>query len=104
MKKILFVRDRVCIEGNIVIEDYRSDYYSPNTPHRSWKDSLQIMREEVENFRPEDYRPKGIINPHFDGPIAWDAHIPRQVQSFFSITSNPTLEHYIRSRSFELLH
>jgi len=31
------------------------------------------MREDVENFIPEDYKPKGIIKTHFDEPVKWDS-------------------------------
>ena len=60
------------LEGEIVVEGYRSDYHVSFAPDHTWEKSLQIMKERVENFDPEKYSAKGTIKPHFAERIEWD--------------------------------
>lgn len=66
-------KERIDIDGSIMIEGYRSDYHVAYAPNHSWEKAIQIMQEKVKTFDPEDYKPKGIIRTHWDEPLEWDA-------------------------------
>ena len=46
------------IEGDIVVEGLRSDYYVAFTPNHSWDDAIQIIRKKIEEFNPRGYIPR----------------------------------------------
>jgi hypothetical protein len=60
------------IEGDIICEGYRSDYYIPYTPPHSWKDAVHSIRDKVETFNSDAYEPKNYIKTHFGETAAWD--------------------------------
>ncbi len=64
-------KEKIVIEGNILVGGLRSDYHISYAPDHSWKTSMEIMWEKVRNFSPEDYQQKGIIKTHWDEPIEW---------------------------------
>lgn len=66
-------KEKIDIDGDCLVEGYRSDYSFPCTPNRSWENSLQIMHEKLESFKKEDYEFQGIINSHFDETTKWDS-------------------------------
>ena len=71
----LFVvtRKEIQIDGDILVEGYRSDYCFPYAPDRSWEESIDIMWRKMENFNPEIYEQLGYIKTHFDQTIEWDS-------------------------------
>lgn len=65
-------REKIDIEGDILIEGYHSDYHVAYAPNHSWDTALDIMRRKVETFDPHTYEPKRIIETHWDESIEWD--------------------------------
>ena len=66
-------KERIDIDGDIILEGYRSDYHVAYAPNHLWEKAIQIMQERVEIFDPDDYKPEGIIKTHWDEPLEWDA-------------------------------
>lgn len=66
-------REKIDIEGDIITEGFRSDYYTAFAPNYSWKRAIQIKREKVETFNKKEYEPEGIIKTHLNEPVPWDA-------------------------------
>ncbi len=64
-------KEKMDIEGDIVIEGVRSDYYMSKPPDHSWDDTMRIMREKVETFDPSFYTPKGYIQTHWNETVEW---------------------------------
>ena len=64
-------REKMNIEGDIVVEGLRSDYYVAFAPNHSWDDAIQIIRKKIKEFNPKEYIPKGYIKTHFDKTIEW---------------------------------
>ena len=64
-------REKMNIEGDIVVEGLRSDYYVAFAPNHSWDDAIQIIRKKIKEFNPKEYIPKGYIKTHFDETIEW---------------------------------
>ena len=65
-------KKRMKIEGEILLEGYRSDYHVSYAPDHPWETGLQNMRGMIKDFNPDDYRPQGIIQTHFNKTIEWD--------------------------------
>ena len=65
-------KKKMKIKGEILLEGYRSDYYTSYAPDHSWEAGLQNMRKMVDNFDPEKYTQQGIIQTHFNKTIEWD--------------------------------
>lgn len=63
----------VDVEGDVIAEGPRSDYYVPFTTYRSWEESLKIMLKKIEKFNPGEYESTDIIRTHWDNPITWDS-------------------------------
>jgi len=68
---LLITRKKIDIEGDIILEGYRSDYHFSFAPNHSWETALERMRKKIETFDPRTYLPKGIIQTHFDEAIEW---------------------------------
>ena len=65
-------KEKMKIEGDIILEGYRSDYHVSYAPDHPWETGLQRMRKMVDDFDPENYTPKGIIKTHFNKTMGWD--------------------------------
>ena len=65
-------KKKMKIKGEILLEGYRSDYYTSYAPDHSWEAGLQNMRKMVDDFDPDNYTPQGIIQTHFNETIEWD--------------------------------
>jgi len=65
-------KERIDIEGDVLIEGPRSDYYTAFAPNHSWDAAIQIMNRKAEEFNPDDYSPKGIIKTHWNEITEWD--------------------------------
>jgi hypothetical protein len=78
----VITKEKVDIEGDVVAEGYRSDYYFPYAPNRSWEESLQIMWKKTNNFRSKDYAVKGIIKTHLNESVQWDSEDEALYQYF----------------------
>jgi hypothetical protein len=68
----IVAKEKMDIEGTILIEGPRSDYHVSYAPDHSWEKALEIMRKKIENFSPGTYKSKGIIKSHWDETITWD--------------------------------
>lgn len=64
-------KGKMDIDGDIIVEGLRSDYYVAFAPDHSWDDAVRIIRKKIEKFNPEEYTPKGYIKTHFDKTIEW---------------------------------
>jgi hypothetical protein len=62
---------KIDIEGHIIAEGYRSDYYVSYAPNRSWQESLEIMKKSIEAFSSETFVPKHFIETHFHSTANW---------------------------------
>ena len=65
-------KKKMDIDGNIILEGYRSDYHVSYAPDHPWETGLQNMRKMVDDFSPDNYTPRGIIKTHFNKKIEWD--------------------------------
>ncbi len=68
----IITREKIDIDGDIIFEGPRSDYYTSYAPHHSWEKALEIMRKMIEEFDPRDYILKKYIQTHFDESVEWD--------------------------------
>ena len=65
-------KKKLTIDGDILVEGFRSDYRFSYAPNCSWEYSIQDMQNKVKNFRPEEYIPQGLIETHWNESIKWD--------------------------------
>jgi len=68
----IIAKEKIDVEGDIILEGPRSDYYTSYAPDHSWEKALEIMRNKIKNFRPRDYTPKKYIQTHFNESVEWD--------------------------------
>ena len=68
---MVIAKKEIDIEGNILVEGYRSDYHAAFAPNRSWELATKIMEKTIETFQPGDYEPKETIKTHWDKKIPW---------------------------------
>ena len=64
-------KEKIDIDGDILVEGYRSDYYVSRPPDHTWGTALEIMRKKAEIFRPHYAFPQNYIQTHFDKTIEW---------------------------------
>jgi hypothetical protein len=64
-------KKKLDIEGTIIHEGYRSDYYVSYAPDRTWDTSREITRKRIRNFDPEEFTPKHFIETHFHSMANW---------------------------------
>lgn len=64
-------KEKMDIEGDIIVEGLRSDYYVAFAPNQSWDDAIRIIREKIRDFDPKEYISKGYIKTHFNETIDW---------------------------------
>jgi hypothetical protein len=82
-------KEKIDIEGDIILEGYRSDYHVAFAPNHSWDDTMQTIRKKVERFDPETYTPKGYIKTHFDESVEWDSKDELLYKYFKYYVRNP---------------
>ncbi|MBU7011828.1 MAG: Lrp/AsnC family transcriptional regulator [Theionarchaea archaeon] len=63
-------KKKIDIKG-VIVGGLRSDYHVAYAPNHSWGKAIQTMWEMIENFNPETYKPKGIIETHWDETLEW---------------------------------
>jgi hypothetical protein len=64
-------KEKIDIEGDILVEGYMSDYYVSYPPDHSWETAIEIMKKETEIFNPQCITPQNYIQTHFDKTIKW---------------------------------
>lgn len=65
-------KEKVAIEGETVVEGFRSDYYVAYAPNHSWETAIERMHQRVDGFDPDAYRPRGCIQTHWGETADWD--------------------------------
>jgi hypothetical protein len=60
------------IEGDVLVEGPRSDFYTSFAPNHPWEKAVKIMWKKAENFSLDDYKQKGIIETKWNETIEWD--------------------------------
>ncbi len=68
----LITKEKIDIEGDIVLEGYRSDYFTSRPPDHTWETAMEIINKKIQTFNPEAYIKKGYIKTHLDETIPWD--------------------------------
>lgn len=79
---LIISKKKININGAILIEGFRSDYYISFAPNRSWKKAIEIMQHLVKTFDPHRYEPKNIITVRWDTFIDWDTELEQLYQYF----------------------
>jgi DNA-binding Lrp family transcriptional regulator len=64
-------KEKIDIEGDILVKGFRSDYYVSRPPDHSWETAIEIIRKETEIFKPHYATPQNYIQTHFDKTIKW---------------------------------
>ena len=68
----IIAKEKIDIDGDILVEGYRSDYYVSHPPDHSWETAVEIMRKEFKTFNLKSYQPQGLIQERFNVTIDWD--------------------------------
>ena len=68
----VITKEKMKIDGDIVLKGYRTNYHVSYAPDHTWETGLQNMRKMVDDFDPDNYRPQGIIQTHLNKKIEWD--------------------------------
>ena len=64
-------KEKMDIEGDVVVEGLRSDYYVAFAPEYSWDYAIQTKRKEIWEFNLNEYAPKGYIKTHSGETVKW---------------------------------
>ena len=65
-------KEKIIIEGDVLVAGPRSDYHMSFPPDHSWDTAVEIMRKKVEDFNQKKYEPQGIIENYWNKTIEWD--------------------------------
>jgi DNA-binding Lrp family transcriptional regulator len=60
------------IDEKVVVWGRRSDFYISFPPDHSWDHAIEVIEEMIDQFDPETYTPKNLIETHWDEEITWD--------------------------------
>jgi hypothetical protein len=69
---LVISREEIQIDGEVLLNGPRSDYYIPFTPDHSFECALQYMQKKIEDFSPRNYTPQEIIKNHWGETVKWD--------------------------------
>jgi hypothetical protein len=69
---LVISREEIQIDGEVLLNGSRSDYYIPFTPDHSFECALQNMQKKIEDFSPRNYTPQEIIKNHWGETVKWD--------------------------------
>lgn len=75
-------RKEIEVEGDIVLEGLRSDYYVSHAPDHSWETAKQVMQRKVEEFNLEEYTSTGFIKNQWNKTIEWDIEFEKLYREF----------------------
>ena len=64
-------KKKLDIEGTIIHEGYRSDYYVSYAPDRTWDTSREITRKMIDVFNPKNYEPDFLVKERFGETVDW---------------------------------
>jgi hypothetical protein len=65
-------KEKMEIDGEIMVGGPRSDYWLPTAPDCPWEHSINIMWDMVEAFDPRNYSQKGYLQTRWDKVIKWN--------------------------------
>ena len=69
----IVAKEKMDIEGEIILEGYRSDYHTSYAPDHTWETALEIMQEKLADSDPKIYQSLKTIKTHLNGIIAWNS-------------------------------
>jgi hypothetical protein len=69
---LVITKEKMDIEGIIILEGYRSDYLVSYALSCSWRNAIRTANRKIEHFNPDTYVPKDLIKIHFDEKMEWD--------------------------------
>ncbi|KYK32227.1 MAG: hypothetical protein AYK19_15760 [Theionarchaea archaeon DG-70-1] len=75
-------KEKIDIQGDVIAEGFRSDYYVAYAPGHSWQKSVETIREKIDTFNPDDYTPKGYIKTHWNEAAEWDSEFELLYREF----------------------
>lgn len=78
---LIISKKKIDVNGTILVEGVRSDYYISFAPNRSWMKTIEIMQYMVTTFDPYQYTPQSIITTQHSS-IEWDAEFEQLYQYF----------------------
>lgn len=58
--------------GAAVTEGPRSDYIVPLAPEVTWDDAFRKIRTRIEEFNPETYQPRNVVQTHWNEFTEWN--------------------------------
>ena len=64
-------KEKISIDGDILVEGWRSDYFVSLPPDHSWETAMEIIRKKIKIFKPQHAIPQYYIKTHFDKEIEW---------------------------------
>ena len=67
----IIAKEKMDIDGEVVIEGYRSDYYTSFAPDHSWEAAMENIKKKTEIFEPQYAASCKYIQTHFDKIIEW---------------------------------
>lgn len=68
---IIISNKKLDIDGEILVEEVRSDYYIAYASLQSFDQARKKMIAMIENFNENTYNPKNLIKTHWDQIIEW---------------------------------
>ena len=67
----IIAKEKIDIDGDILVEGYRSDFYVSRPPDHTWETAIGIMRKKAEIFKSQYVTPQNYIQTHFNKTIKW---------------------------------
>jgi hypothetical protein len=69
----IIAKTEIDVDGDVLLEGYRSDYHVAYAPNHSWEKTMQIMQMKVDSFNPEMYTANGTLRTRWNEHIQWDS-------------------------------
>ena len=67
----IVAKEKIDIDGEILVEGQRSDYHVSYPPDHSWETAIEVIKKKIEIFKPQYIGPKNHIQSHFSSSISW---------------------------------
>lgn len=92
-------KEKIGIEGDILVSGLRSDYHMSFPPNHSRKTTKKNMNKKVEKFDSRNYQPQNTLKTHWDRTIEWskeDEILHRELKYDLRKPLTPILKkHYV---------
>ncbi len=69
---LVISREEIDVEGEVILEGPRSDYYMPFTPDHLFECASQNMQERIRNFDLDEYTPQEFVRTCWNKTVKWD--------------------------------